>query len=289
MPAVDTIRHVRLRANGIQFHVALAGPEDGPLLLCLHGFPETWHSWRHQLAALSDHYLVAAPDLRGYNETDKPDSGYDLETLAADIAGLVRALGRDRAFLAGHDWGGTVAAAAAALHKDVFPRLVLMNAPHPSAAINAFRSLDQLRRFWYVFAVQIPALPEWRLTRNGAALIPRIFMASARRRAAISPADLTHYREAILRPGAAHAALAYYRTIVSPRAILLGRNRVPAVEAPTLVLLGRDDPSIRASLFDGHDRYFRGPYEFRSIPDCGHWTQQEAPDVVNEALRAFMV
>src|SRR5436190_5273232 len=107
------VRHVRVRANGIEFHVAIAGPEGAPLLLCLHGFPECWYSWRHQLEALSDRFLVAAPDLRGYGETEKPKSGYDIENLAADAAALVGALGRERAIIVGHDWGGLIAYAAA--------------------------------------------------------------------------------------------------------------------------------------------------------------------------------
>src|SRR3954463_11862056 len=97
----DTLRHVRVRANGVEFHVALAGPDDAPLVLCLHGFPECWYSWRHQLSALSDRFLIAAPDLRGYGETEKPAGGYDLKTLAADAVALIPALGRESAHLVG--------------------------------------------------------------------------------------------------------------------------------------------------------------------------------------------
>lgn len=277
-------RHKRIRANGIEFHVALAGDDAAPLLLCLHGFPECWYSWRHQLRGLAHLFLVAAPDLRGYGETDKPPSGYGIRTLAADAAALVHALGRERAILVGHDWGGLIAYAAAALHPAGFERLVVLNCPHPAAVGRAFRSLDQLRRSWYIFAIQVPGLFDWRLAKDDASIIPRMFMAGARRRSMLARQDLDELRRAFARPGVVSAALAYYRENLSPLALLRGRMALPPVHQPTLVLHGRDDPFVGPTLFEGHERFFRGPYEIRYIADCGHWTQQEVPDLVNDAL-----
>jgi pimeloyl-ACP methyl ester carboxylesterase len=289
MPAAstDTIRHVRVRANGIEFHVALAGPDDAPLVLCLHGFPECWYSWRHQLEGLSDRFLVAAPDLRGYGETEKPASGYELVNLAADVAALVPALGRSSASVVGHDWGGFLAYAAAARHPAAVERLAVLNCPHPAAITAAFPTLDQLRRSWYIFAMQVPGLFDWRLARDGAAILPRVFKSGARRRDAFTAADLEVLRASFARPGVIPAALRYYRTNLSPLALLRGRMRTPPVPVPTLVLYGRDDPFEGPHLFHGHERHFTGPYEIRYIPDCGHWTQQEVPDLVNEALATF--
>jgi pimeloyl-ACP methyl ester carboxylesterase len=280
-------RHERVRANGLEFHVALAGRETAPLLLCLHGFPECWYSWRHQLSTLSDRFLVAAPDLRGYGETEKPPSGYQIRNLAADIAGLVRALGRERAHIVGHDWGGLVAYTTAALFRDVAERLVVLNCPHPAAIYGTF-TLDQLLKSWYIFAIQIPWFFDWRLARNDAAIIPRIFLSGATRRSMFRPEDLDELRRSFARPGVVPAALAYYRTNLSLLAMLRGAMRIPPVAAPTLVIYGRNDPFVGPSFFRDHARHFLGSYEFREIPDCGHWTQQEAPELVNEAIAGFL-
>lgn len=283
------VRHVRLRANGVEFHVALAGPEGAPLVLCLHGFPECWYSWHHQLRALSDRFLVAAPDLRGYGETEKPEHGYDLRTLASDVPALIRALGRNRATVVGHDWGGIIAYAAAAWHPDAVERVMVLNCPHPAAVISRVPTLSQLRKSWYIFAMQLPFVFEARLAKDDFAILPRIFMAGAKRRSMLRREDLETIRASFARPGTADRAIRYYRENLSLTGILIrGRLRVPAVSVPALVLYGRDDPFVGATLFHGHERHFRGPYEIRYIPDCGHWTQQEAPDLVSDAIRSFV-
>jgi pimeloyl-ACP methyl ester carboxylesterase len=283
-PEPSAIRHERLLANGIRFHVALSGPPDAPLMLCLHGFPECWYSWRHQLAGLASRFLVAAPDLRGYGETDKPAAGYELRSLAADVRALITALGRERAILVGHDWGGFVAYAAAALFPERVERLAVLNCPHPRAVSRGFRSLDQLRRSWYIFAIQVPGLFEWRLSAHDAAIIPRVFMAGAKRRGMFRREDLDFLRRSFARPGVPGAALQYYRSNLSLLALLRGRMNIPAIRVPTLVLYGMNDPYVGPKVFHGHEEYFLGPYAIRYIPECGHWTQQEAPELVNEAL-----
>ena len=129
----------------------------GPLVLLLHGFPEFWYSWRRQLPALAQRFRVVAPDLRGYNLSDKPASGYDQATLASDIPALIHALGADRAHVVGHDWGGVVAWGAAIHHPQVVDRLVILNAPHPAAYWRELRQNPrQLLRSWYIGLFQIP-------------------------------------------------------------------------------------------------------------------------------------
>src|SRR6201985_3686343 len=122
--------HRSVTANGARFHVASLG--EGPLVLLLHGFPEFWWSWRHQLVALADAgYHAVAPDLRGYGASDKPPRGYDAPTLAADVAGIVRSLGERDAVIVGHDWGGHLAWSVAALHPSVVRRIAVLSVPHP--------------------------------------------------------------------------------------------------------------------------------------------------------------
>ena len=123
--------------NGVRLHWVQAG--EGPLVILLHGFPEFWYSWRHQIPVLSTRFCVVAPDMRGYNLSEKPQSGYDIETLTADVLALIRSLGEEKAIIIGHDWGGVIAWAFAARFPDATEKLVIMNAPHPGRGSRADR------------------------------------------------------------------------------------------------------------------------------------------------------
>lgn len=286
----EAISHSTLSANGLRFHLASSGPADAPLLLCLHGFPECWYSWRHVLAQLSDRFRVVAPDLRGYGDTERPRGGYDLDTLADDVAALVRALGRERCFLAGHDWGGAVAYHAAARHPAAVERLVVMNCPHPRAIARALLTNPrQIARFWYVFMFQIPWLPELYLARQNGRGIVGSFKGYAARKDRITREDRDVFRREMLKPGAIAAGLAYYRAAFRRPWSLRGPGGKPAaIAAPTLLLWGARDPALGLELTHGMERYFSGPFSVQYFPDVGHWTQQEAPDEVCAAMRAFL-
>ena len=151
---------MNLRANGIEFAALADGPEDGPLVLLLHGFPELSRSWRHQLPALAGAgFRAVAPDLRGYGDTEARGP-YDLRTLAADVDGLIDALGHERAVVVGHDWGGVIAWAAAHIHRDRVARLAILNAPHPRLmSEELFASGEQRKRSMLRLPVPGPALP----------------------------------------------------------------------------------------------------------------------------------
>src|SRR5579884_3024966 len=154
--------HRHASVNGVRLHYVEAG--RGPLVVLLHGFPEFWYSWRHQIPALAAAgFRVLAPDLRGYNESDKPPgvAAYGLERVAGDVAALVRHAGERRAAVVGHDWGGGIAWWLAMHRPDVVGRLAVLNAPHPAAFRRELRTPGQLLRSWYVFFFQLPALPEW--------------------------------------------------------------------------------------------------------------------------------
>ena len=287
-PAVPP-EHRTIAANGLAFHVAVAGPADAPLLLCLHGFPELWYSWRHVLAALSDRFLVVAPDLRGYGDTERPAGGYDLPTLAADTRALVRALGRERCHLAGHDWGGAIAFETATRFPETVERLVILNAPHPVALARSFLANPrQIARFWYFLLFQLPWLPEYYLGRQGCRAISGSFKAYAGRKDRITREDREVYRQAMLRPGALRAALAYYRAAFRLLARPGATRGTPRIQAPTLILWGSEDPALGVELTHGLAEWFAGELSIRYLPGVGHWTQQEAPEEVCEAMRAFL-
>jgi pimeloyl-ACP methyl ester carboxylesterase len=274
------IHHSFIEANGVRFHCAESGA--GPLVLLLHGFPECWYSWRKQLPALAAAgYRAVAPDMRGYNLTDKPRHGYNIESLVDDVFALAAALGETRFQLVGHDWGAVVAWQAAWRRPDALRSLTIMNVPHPTAFAEYVRSSpSQMLKSSYMLLFQIPRLPEWVLTRNRAAAIASAFRRSAKRPDTFSKAELDVYREAFLRPGAATCTLNYYR-----QAIRQGRRALPdsPISVPTQVLWGVDDPVLKLDLNRDLAKWVTD-LSFKPISDCGHWTQQEQPDVVNKEL-----
>jgi pimeloyl-ACP methyl ester carboxylesterase len=281
--AEETWQHREIMTNGIRVHYVRQG--TGPLIVLLHGFPEFWYSWRYQIPFLAAHgYSVVAPDLRGYNDSEKPRTGYDVSTLIRDIAGLVRGLGYERAVIVGHDWGGALAWAFALQYPQMTERLIVLNAPHPAAFAREMRTLKQLRKSWYMFFFQIPLLPEFLLGRNHAALIGRMLSASAIQKEAFPPAVLARYQEAMSKPGALTSSLNYYRALFQALG-LSQQNRV--IEAPTLLIWGEQDVALGIDLTKGLEQWV--PHlQVRYIPDSGHWVQQEKPDTVNAWMLEFL-
>lgn len=279
--------HYRLAANGIRFHIAIPEQQgNGALVVLLHGFPEFWYSWRHQLPALSAAgYHVIAPDLRGYNDSEKPARGYDILTLTNDIAAIVKTLRYSRAHIVGHDWGGVLAWTFAARFPNVTSKLVVMNAPHIAAYQRELRrNLAQWRKSWYVYFFQIPRLPETLLTRHHGAGIARLLQRSANP-TTFSPEDLARYADAFCKPGAATAALNWYRTAARQLHTLLpNRGRVAA---PTLLLWGAQDIALDLSLTLGLERWVPN-LTVRILPHASHWVQQDAPEQVNRYLLDFL-
>lgn len=272
--------------DGLRFHVVEAGPEDGPLVVLLHGFPELWYGWRKQIGPLAEAgFRVLVPDQRGYNLSDKPQRvrEYGLDRLAADVAGLIRAAGRERAFVAGHDWGAAVAWWLAMRSPERVERLAVLNVPHPLVMRRSLLSNPaQLRRSWYMFFFQLPWLPELFFRRRNFTNGIRALKGTSRR-GTFSDADLAVYREAWARPGAVRGMLAWYRAALRRPAL---RVDDPRIRVPTLILwgvrdrfLGREliEPSLalcddgRAHLFD----------------QATHWLQHEEPEAVNSHLISF--
>lgn len=281
----ETWTHHDTTTNGIRMHYVTQG--EGPLLLLLHGFPEFWYSWRHQIPVLAAQgYRVVAPDLRGYNETEKPRRGYDIPTLLCDIAGLITALGEDQAIIVGHDWGGVLAWQFAIEYPQMTTKLIVLNAPHPAAMLREMRSLSQLRKSWYIFFFQLPWLPEYWLSRNNANEIGRMLRGAALQKDAFPRSETVKYQEAMRKPGAIRAALSYYRQLMrrGPRAY---RQRSLQVEAPTLLIWGEQDIAFRIELTHGLDPWVPNLL-IKRIPDSGHWVQQEQPEKVNEYIAEFL-
>jgi pimeloyl-ACP methyl ester carboxylesterase len=276
-----------LPGNGVQLHAVVAGPEDGPLALLLHGFPECWYSWRHQIPALARAgYRVVAPDQRGYNVSDKPRGvhHYTIDHLTADVAALIQALGRERATLIAHDWGGVVAWRFAMDYPMAVDKLVILNAPHPVAFFRALRSdWAQRLRSWYIFFFRLPWVPEALLTLSPLASARHFFRRTAVRRDAFSDGDLEVMAASLAQPGAMQAMLHWYRAAFRYRPA----RRAAPVQAPTLLIWAEDDVALGRSLTYDLEQWVPD-LRLHYIPDCGHWVQNEAPDEVNEHLLAFV-
>lgn len=283
---LEAVEHHYVQVNGIRMHYAQSGAGER-LIVLLHGFPECWYSWRHQFEALSRYGTVVAPDMRGYNETEKPAWGYELNTLVADIAGLITALGRERAVVVGHDWGGAIAWSLAIARPECIERLAVLNAPHPGRfGPGAGMSTRQLLRSAYIAFFQLPWLPELLLRWDDYIFVERQIRSQIRNRANVSDDDLRIFRQAIARPGALHAALQYYRRgLLHTGGIFHGTGL--RVMAPTLLIWGEDDVYLGRELTGGTERFVPN-FRLKTIPNCSHWVQQDAPELVNRWLAEFL-
>ena len=299
------VRHGYANVNGIRLHYAESGSGDN-LVILLHGFPEFWYSWRHQLTALGKSYHVVAPDMRGYNLSDKPArvEDYRIDVLVEDVVGLIDHFGADKAALVAHDWGAGVAWAVAQKYPERVSKLAVLQVP-PAAVWRANISLRQLLRSWYMFFFQLPRIPEWAISRKDFAALDKTFKDTVARKDTFSDADIELYKEALRRPGAVTAAVNYYRAnvrrVMSQRNAsgTPERNRENAVDqtrpggdgrirVPTLFIFGEQDFAILPATVRGVGKYIDAPYRELRIADSGHWVQNEAVAEVNEALIDFL-
>ncbi|MDQ2691501.1 MAG: alpha/beta hydrolase [Chloroflexota bacterium] len=282
------LEHSYINTNGIRLHVVQAGPKSGTPVLLLHGFPEFWYGWRKQIPALAaTGCRVIVPDQRGYNMSDKPAGikAYCMDTLVADMAGLIKVLDYEKVNLVGHDWGAIIAWMLAIKHPEKLHRLGIINVPHP-AVMRRFlqRDLEQMRRSLYALFFQLPWLPE-AILRLGNWRVAASSMRSTGRPGAFTDEDIEKYKEAWSQPGAMTAMLNWYRGAARhPSEIGNGLR----VSIPTLILWGAQDFALsrrmaRPSLDycdDGNLIFF---------PDATHWVHHEEADEINRQLLTFFV
>jgi pimeloyl-ACP methyl ester carboxylesterase len=290
--------HRAVSANGIRLHLAECDG-GGPLVVLLHGFPTFWWSWRHQLPVLAERgYRVVAVDLRGYGNSDKPPRGYDLWTLAGDVAGLIRALGEPRAHLVGHDWGGLIAWTVTALH----PRLVLsltpVAAPHPlavrAAVVRDPRGQGRAT-MRYAAGFQVPRWPERSLRREDGMRVERILRAWS---GPLWPASAdfaeaaTQYRRAIQVTGVVHSALEYYRWAVRSQLRAEGTRFAAAVArtptVPVRQVHGELDPCVLLSTAEASRRWAGPDHRLHVMPGTGHFPHEERPAATTALLAAHL-
>lgn len=272
---MENIRQRTIATNGIEMHIAEQG--EGPLVVLLHGFPESWYSWRHQLAAMGGQYHCIAPDLRGYGDTDNKGP-YDVETLQRDVLALIDEVGGGPVHVVAHDWGGAIAWLLAINHPEAVRSLAVCNIPHPALMAKGIRKPRQLLRSWYIFFFQLPWLPELLLRAQDYQVLARGIIRDCK------PGTFTREDvEEMLRTWRKHGlggGVNWYRAVLRHPAKL---PDPPAVVAPTTLIWGEDDVALGIELTYGTERYVED-LEVHYLPNTSHWVQQEEPARVNELL-----
>lgn len=282
------LEHQMVSTNGVTLHVVQAGDKNGELVILLHGFPEFWYGWRKQIEPLvKAGYRVWIPDQRGYNLSEKPRGidAYRIDTLAADVVGLIDAAGREQAYVAGHDWGAAVAWMTAILHPQRVKKLAILNVPHPAVMLKTIMSSPaQMLKSWYIFFFQLPGLPELLNSAGDYAFAAQALLKSSKP-GTFSDEDIAHYIRAWKQPGAMTAMINYYRAMGQRRddGLMKGKSRVTV---PTLILWGARDAFLKREMAqdsaalcaDARLVYFE---------DATHWVQHEKANEVSALLTEF--
>ena len=293
VPVEGSIRHGYAQVGGVRLHYAERG--EGELVILLHGFPEFWYSWRHQLAHLGERYHVVAPDMRGYNLSDKPPrvEDYRLDKLVDDVTGLIRHFGERQAVVVGHDWGAGVAWATAFKHPEYVSRLVTLQVP-PAPCWRANMTFKQALRSWYMLFFQLPYVPEWLISTQDFAFVERSLKHTVGRRGTFTDTDIAMYKKALRESNAVTSAINYYRANFFQLFFShkkekdkddLSDNRV---HVPTLFIYGEQDAFIVPETTRGVDRYVDAPYREVRFKQFGHWIQNEGPKEINAELTSFL-
>jgi len=281
------LKHRYADLGDVRLHYVEAG--EGPLVLLLHGFPQFWYEWRHQIPALAETgFRVVAPDMRGYNLSDKPPGvgAYRVQVLVRDMERLILACGEQTAAVVGHNWGAIVAWFAAMRYPERVGRLAILNVPHPARFMDGLLSPQQLLRSSYVFFFQIPWLPEEVIRAGNFTLLRSVLRRDPVRPGALTAEDIERYTEAMARPGVLTATLNYYRALLRhPRdtQALLGR-----IEAPVLVIWGEKDRALSRWLADPPLPWVPNLLRVERLPEASHWVAEDRPREVNALLLDFL-
>ncbi len=271
--------------RGARLHVVTEGPEDGPMVLLLHGFPETSAGWRRQMPALAEAgWFCVAPDQRGYGRSDKParTRAYRIGALVDDALAVIDAMGRRRCHVVGHDWGGMVAWWLALDHPERVASFSALNIPHPWVFSRWLFTSRQLLRSWYIFAMQLPWLPERSLSQDDHDPLVRVMFANSTAKP-FTPEEVASWKEAWSRPGALSGMLAWYRAMARWPTFPRARR----VSVPTRIVFGKQDLALDWRMAED-SAALCDDVQLTLIEEAGHFVQHDAPDRVNRILLDFL-
>jgi pimeloyl-ACP methyl ester carboxylesterase len=278
-----TVSQHMVQANGIRFRTLVDGPADGDMAILLHGFPEGAESWAKQVEALAKAGVLAvAPDMRGYGLTDAPThvEDYRVDELVEDVAGLIRAFGRDSAHVAGHDWGALVAWSFAAAHPEMTKTLTVLSVGHPAAVMEArLTDEEQRKASEYIGLFVLEGKAEEVLSADDHRRMREMFGP------AVGPTG-DHFIRSLSRPGRLTAGLNYYRANFLPARDWAARAVGLRVSAPTVLIWGDHDPFLRRLQAEKTAEHMQGEYRLEVLEGAGHWLQFERADEVGRTLVA---
>lgn len=283
-PYVEGVTHRFVEASGLRFHVAEAGAGD-PILL-LHGWPQHWFMWRHVIPKLATDHRVICVDLRGLGWSDAPPSGYEKESMAADMLAVMDALGLQRVKLMGHDWGGFAGFLMCLFQPDRFERYVALNMVHPWPRGDLSSAPSSALRTAYQWVVASPA-GAW-LLRTQPALVEQALLVGTHHKEIWAPSELKAFSDRLREPDRARASVEIYRTFLARELVPLARGRYDGyrLEVPTLLLVGRHDPAIDVRVLGGFEDH-ADDMQLKIVDDAGHFIADEAPDLVAAEARGF--
>ncbi len=269
------VQHGYADSGGVKIHYASLG--KGPLIVMIHGFPDYWYTWRHQMEALAANYQVVALDLRGYNLSDKPKGveNYDLSLIVGDVVAVIHHLGRDRAIIVGHDWGGAVAWFFAMQHPEMTERLIVLNLPHPRGLLRELaHNPQQQQNSQYARDFQKEGA-HLRLTAEGLAAW------------VTDPEARAKYIEAFRRSDF-EAMLSYYKRNYPREPYTESAMAVAVVKAPVLLIHGLKDPYLLPAALCGTWEWVEKDLTLVTIPDAGHFVQHDAAELVTHTIKMWL-
>jgi len=286
-PEIAGIRHGYVDAAGLRMHVVEAGPSDGEPVLVLHGWPQNWYQWRHQIPALAGAgYRVIVPDLRGFGQSEAPPDGYDKENMATDVLNLMDAMGLQRVRLLGHDWGGWIGFILCVRAPERFSRYLALNIAHLWGK-TSLRSLLSIWRFWYQAVIASP-LGRW-LLRNRPGFVRTIITGRSPNPQSWTDEDLDAFAKPLQEPARAEASVQLYRTFLLKEfgPVAAGRYEKKRLVVPTKLVFGMEDFAISKSLLSRDPKEFADDFTIEFVPDTGHFIGEERPELVNDRALDF--
>eukprot|EP00057_Strongylocentrotus_purpuratus_P034752 XP_796427.4 PREDICTED: epoxide hydrolase 4 isoform X1 [Strongylocentrotus purpuratus] len=278
-PSLGTHKFIDIK--DLKLHVVESGDPKNPLMLFLHGFPECWYSWRHQIRAFNKDYHCVAFDMRGVGESDAPAGvlNYTLDKLVGDVRNLIKVIGHKSCVLVAHDWGGLIAWEFAARYPDMVDKYIPMNIPHPDRFVEyGTSSIAQMNMSWYVFFFQLPYLPEMMISMGDYAMMKKAFK--------IGPGtdeDVDAFKYSLSRPGRSTTFINYYRNLVGE----LFNKPCGKIVVPTCLIWGTGDTALHTKLSYETEKFCPN-LTVKRIEGGQHSIQQHKPDVVNDLMKQYL-